>query len=912
MDINGTRFHLLLGQADWARCSVASGAVAWSSERAELTLEPTLFRFPPPVRSPHPVETRRGAARDQFGNWYWIAPAATQARVLSSGSRQVTELWPVAEAVGAPVEPPSGAFRAAEAAAPALAPEQLAGLAVTTDHYLVIGTLAPAGLLVFDLHAGGPPRHLVWPASVPFAPFDMAASDDGRAWILDRVHRRIWAIDRHLGVVVADQALVDLAGPDAFGPADPASAPPRPAPRFPTGIALDASSPVDAIDPVAIEALPDGSVVILDRGDAVRVVRYRDGQLVGAPVVLDVADLIDQPPAPGAPVLGADLAFARATAATGERLYVTAADGNQVFAFRVDRTDQALGLALVPDEYFPMRRFGGKALVSAGGQPWYDVDDRSWVPLIEQRRPRYLREAVIDGPVFDGHEAGCVWHRVFLDGWIPPQAAVDVWSRAADHAGDVARAAWQREPVLCRRGGGAELPFLAGAAPGAAAGPGTFELLFQGARGRYLQLRLGLRGDGRTTPRLRALRAWYPRFSYLEKYLPAAYRDDPDSASFLDRFLANLEGQFTAIEDKMAAAQVLLDPRTASAEALSWLAGWFGIALDPAWDEPRRRLFVRHAMDFFRMRGTLPGLRLALRLAFDDCVDERMFNEADAVSPASIRILERFRVRRTPAVVFGDPSDHRTIRAVPVAAAGPWDPSRGGDSLLRSWHAALAAGGLTDAGTGFPVTPPTGALGALWQGFVADALGFAPADGAVAERAWQQFLQRRYRRIAAARTAHAAAWASFDEVRLPDTLPPDGAPLLDWYAFQSLGLGLRRTAHRFTVLLPVVPSEAFAVDELTRRRDLARRLVEIEKPAHTLFDVKLYWAMFRIGEARLGSDTVLHIGSRAPELAPPLVLGQGFLAESYLAAPPPESVPERQIVGRDPLGQRCHIEETTP
>ncbi|HEX8114892.1 MAG TPA: hypothetical protein VF516_44485, partial [Kofleriaceae bacterium] len=199
------------------------------------------------------------------------------------------------------------------------------------------------------------------------------------------------------------------------------------------------------------------------------------------------------------------------------------------------------------------------------------------------------------------------------------------------------------------------------------------------------------------------------------------------------------------------------------------------------------------------------------------------------------------------------------------------------------------------------------------QAFVAQALGFVPDASATAGRAWQQFLQRRYRRIAAAAAAHATPWASFADVRLPDTLPADGAPLLDWYAFQSLGLGLRRTAHRFTVLLPVVPSEAFAVDTLLARRDLARRIVEIEKPAHTLFDVKLYWAMFRIGEARLGSDTLLHIGSRAPELMPSLVLGQGFLAESYLAASPPESVPERPIVGRDPLGaQRCHIEETTP
>src|SRR5207253_1878580 len=129
-----------------------------------------------------------------------------------------------------------------------------------------------------------------------------------------------------------------------------------------------------------------------------------------------------------------------------------------------------------------------------------------------------------------------------------------VWSRAAENEDELSRTSWQTEPPLVRRANGSELPF---APVPTSSNRGTFELLLQNARGRYLQLQLRLTGNGRVSPRLHALRIYYPRFSYLEHYLPAVYREDAASASFLDRFLANFEGTNTAIEDRIAAAQML-------------------------------------------------------------------------------------------------------------------------------------------------------------------------------------------------------------------------------------------------------------------------------------------------------------------------------------------------------------------
>ena len=51
-------------------------------------------------------------------------------------------------------------------------PLKLSGLAITEDHYLVVGVTDPAGLLIFDLHTGQEPRQVLWPNGVAFAPFD--------------------------------------------------------------------------------------------------------------------------------------------------------------------------------------------------------------------------------------------------------------------------------------------------------------------------------------------------------------------------------------------------------------------------------------------------------------------------------------------------------------------------------------------------------------------------------------------------------------------------------------------------------------------------------------------------------------------------------------------------------------------
>ena len=369
MDVNGSRFALLLGCPDWSSCTDDDGAplglvcdpgsppqtpadsgLAWDPTRHELTLQPLPFTFTPgPTDRPPQVTDRRGAGRDSFGSWYWIDPTARSVLVQSSGTGLTTTYWPgsgaAADSPGATADNPRlGAF-VATAPVPAPASPPLRGAAVTEDNFLVIGVLDPPGLLVFDLQTADPPAHLPWPVEVAFAPFDMAPRPSGGVFVLDRDHSQVWELDRHFHVFSGATAPPETAPPGSFGPpGDPVSAPASRPQRLSAANAT--SVPPDVI---AIEADPSGGFFALHSGgpQGSAVSRYVDGALVGAAAAT-------------AGLSGYDLAL------VGGRLLMVDADGKQTWAFGLTEVGGAPALELLVT-YYPMRQFGGKGLVAAGG-----------------------------------------------------------------------------------------------------------------------------------------------------------------------------------------------------------------------------------------------------------------------------------------------------------------------------------------------------------------------------------------------------------------------------------------------------------------------------------------------------------------------------------------------------------------
>jgi phage tail-like protein len=847
VDVNGTRFHLIVGKTDWLRCQeegVSSDlfqCVAYDEQADQFMLKSLLSLFPR-RNNPKPLEpsARRGAAVDRFGNYYWLANDRQQIFWQPSGTKQAHVYW--TQKLAGCNAPSAGEFQ------PVLSDteiSELAGLVVTEHHYLVVGNVSQGGLWVFDLHAGGEPMLLRFPKETPFKPFDLAAAPGGGFWVLDRENQVYWGFDRDFRVMgwtvpTSDfQASEEIPTFHAVGEEIVT----RPNQDFPVGFPIATSSPI------SIEALPDGSVLILDSLPPVTqaiaitatsvLYHYRGVKLLSMPVELKsqvkteatCADSMDSK-TESLSVLAHDIVYDY----NSGTLYAAESTGKQTIAF---------ALALSPDlelevktDYMPMHFYGGRGLISGGEglerKVFYDIaggekdqdNNIRWTPLQVIDDPHYARKAAVVTPVFDGKVRNCVWDGLFLDACIPPDAAVKVASRTDNDRDLIENAPFMDEPDLYLRGAGAEIAYYKPFADLDATSDytGTWELLFQRARGRYLQIRLELVGNNRVTPQIRALRAYYPRFSYVEQYLPVVYREDQDSASFLERLLANPKGFFSDIEAKIDDVSVLFEPRSAPSEAIDWLASWLGLALDPLWEgihkqqsladnnpqQPgfdRRRLFIRYAPRLYELRGTTKGIRLALQLLLDPCLEE-IFVKFQAAAQIS-------------------------------------------DMALRDELAQL----------NLPYPTPDLTQTALEELMFTYVLASHRASKV---RIVERFMARDGRAIAAGDPTRGMGGAGDDT--------------------------LTGAAHRFSVLI--------AEDLPPEQTAMVQRIVDLERPAHTAYDIGRFWDYFRIGEARLAVDTVLGEESRFV----PIILGRNILAEGYLASAFPMNTPERRIIDRDRLG----------
>ena len=398
------------------------------------------------------------------------------------------------------------------------------------------------------------------------------------------------------------------------------------------------------------------------------------------------------------------------------------------------------GFALAGERY-PRRSAGAPRFAdTADGTVYYIAADRPR-PLVALPHPGYAPAGAALRSGLAAGDPDTVWHRAYIEADLPSGTGIAIWARAGgdpviDPAtpGDIAdlliagllrhvlalpadattlrgdavrdiqgvtathldpfvarlnAAPLHRQPPLAASGIASELPFHPGLPALTNDSGALYEVLLQrtlGANrrlaGRMLDLVFVLGGDGRHTPRMFACRAYAPRFSYQQQYLPKLFQQTRSSdettdvaphalpPDFRERMLANLEGMLTAIEGRAAAAELLLDPLAAPVNALPWLASFLGRSLDVSWPEARQRRSIATAGKLLQWRGTYRGVCLALDVATDG-----------AVRRGEIVVVENFRLRRTMATILGIAMDDDNPMTLDARASGN---SVIGDTLVLS------------------------------------------------------------------------------------------------------------------------------------------------------------------------------------------------------------------------------------
>jgi phage tail-like protein len=151
--------------------------------------------------------------------------------------------------------------------------------------------------------------------------------------------------------------------------------------------------------------------------------------------------------------------------------------------------------------------------------------------------------------------------------------------------------------------------------------------------------------------------------------LPAVYQEDP----FTNRFVAGFDDVMSPILSTLDCLVDYFDPLLAPEDFLEWLAGWVGIELEEGWPLERRRAVVATAVEMYRLRGTVAGLRANLQVLTGGQVEiadsggVAWSRKPDAPMPGepSPRLAVRLRVA-DPAAVPMDLVDTAVAAAKPA------------------------------------------------------------------------------------------------------------------------------------------------------------------------------------------------------------------------------------------------------
>jgi phage tail-like protein len=335
------------------------------------------------------------------------------------------------------------------------------------------------------------------------------------------------------------------------------------------------------------------------------------------------------------------------------------------------------------------------------------------------------------------------------------------------------------------------------------------------------------------------------------EYLPAIFQQEPEGAAApgqkpggLGGFLAPFERQFALFEQILAEMDRNFAVSFATDDFVPWLAQWVAHSFDEEWDDDKRRRFLAQAMDLYRWRGTVAGLKRYIELWLDLGPDDVEILEGRW--PGGMQIGVASRIGR-----FEDAAGSN-----PVAEAG--GPAFGGP--------AIGADEARESDQGYATNEDY---------YVVQTVG---PDGAGARRSGARiyydarFVHRIVLEADGVRIAYLAkdpdGKRALREVfhRAPPELPAGAANvrrlsgLVDYRGLVARPPGSARSVVGGTLLAGEAPRPySFIVEIRTRpdqpfspaREQRLRNLLETEKPAHTQYYLRFKPAAGRARRGRM-------------------------------------------------------------
>ena len=134
---------------------------------------------------------------------------------------------------------------------------------------------------------------------------------------------------------------------------------------------------------------------------------------------------------------------------------------------------------------------------------------------------------------------------------------------------------------------------------------GEWDGLLTGVPGRFLWLRVHMRGNGRTTPRFDNIEIEFPRIS-LRRYLRRCTAPSPGAPTSPIGCSRCSTVSCARRSTTSTTCGALFDPL--STPDLAWLAGWIGIELDRQIPEALQRQLVKRWAETAALHGTRYGL----------------------------------------------------------------------------------------------------------------------------------------------------------------------------------------------------------------------------------------------------------------------------------------------------------------